>query len=198
MTRVPSAVEILPQFSTGWLGCTSVTDDIRQQTDERATAFAKTVSPVNSTEKNLIKWSPSNPSHLNHVATLPCDWLSLITMQCYLHKATRCARYWKYTLCLKNVPPLTCYNLYTHCPITTTLIGANVTKKVGNPNVLYFPTYLTSALALPRETGNPQIASFHLNVFFTKNTQNTLKISTGYSWTTLYCQNDRLGAPDRT
>jgi len=25
-----------------------------------------------------------------------------------------------------------------------------------------------------------------------------IKISLGYSWTTIYCQNDRLDAPDRT
>ena len=33
-----------------------------------------------------------------------------------------------------------------------------------------FPPHLTSASALPRETGNPEIASFHLNAacFFTK------------------------------
>ena len=52
-----------------------------------------------------------------------------------------------------------------------------------------FPPHLTSASALPGETGNPEIASFHLNAacFFTKNTN-----------TTLHCQNDRLCAPDRT
>jgi len=39
-----------------------------------------------------------------------------------------------------------------------------------------FPPYLTSASALPEETGNPEIAPFHLNAacFFNKNTQNTL------------------------
>jgi len=48
-----------------------------------------------------------------------------------------------------------------NCPITT-VFGINVTKKVGNQNVLCFPPHLTSA-ALPGETGNPEIASFHLN-----------------------------------
>jgi len=40
-----------------------------------------------------------------------------------------------------------------------------------------FPPRLTSASALPGETGNPEIASFHLNAacFFTKKTQNTVK-----------------------
>jgi len=39
-----------------------------------------------------------------------------------------------------------------------------------------FPPQLTSASALPGETGNPEIASFHLNAasFFTKKTRNTV------------------------
>jgi len=39
-----------------------------------------------------------------------------------------------------------------------------------------FPLHLTSAPALPRETGNPEIASFHLNAacFFTKNKKHSL------------------------
>jgi len=38
-----------------------------------------------------------------------------------------------------------------------------------------FPPHLTSASALPRETGNPEIASFHLNAacFFAKNTKHS-------------------------
>jgi len=48
--------------------------------------------------------------------------------------------------------------------IAELLVGTNVAKKVGNQNVLYFPTS-----ALPRETGNPEIASFHLKMHvFTK------------------------------
>jgi len=43
------------------------------------------------------------------------------------------------TLCLKNVPPLTCYNLYIHNSITT-IFGKNIAEKVGNQNILYFPT----------------------------------------------------------
>jgi len=63
-----------------------------------------------------------------------------------------------------------------------------------------FPPHLTIASALPGETGNPEIASFHLNAacFFTKKHERQLKISPGQSWTTLHRLNDRLGAPDRT
>jgi len=47
-----------------------------------------------------------------------------------------------------------------------------------------FPPHLTSASALPGETGNPEIVSFHLNAacFFTKKKHETqLKISRGQS-----------------
>jgi len=41
-----------------------------------------------------------------------------------------------------------------------------------------FPLHLTGASALPGETGNPEIASFHLNAacFFTKKHETQLKI----------------------
>jgi len=40
-----------------------------------------------------------------------------------------------------------------------------------------FPPHLTSVSALPGETGNPEIASFHLNgaCFSPKNTRHSLK-----------------------
>jgi len=38
----------------------------------------------------------------------------------------------------KNVPHLTCYNLYIHGSIAT-IFGVSVAEKVGNQNVLYFP-----------------------------------------------------------
>jgi len=53
---------------------------------------------------------------------------------------------------------------------------------------MYFivPAHLTSASALPGETGNSEIASFHLNAacFFTKKHETQSKISPGQSWTT--------------
>jgi len=39
----------------------------------------------------------------------------------------------------KNVPPLTCYNLYIHRSIAA-IFGKNVAEEVGNQNILYFPT----------------------------------------------------------
>jgi len=43
-------------------------------------------------------------------------------------------------LCLKKRPtPFACYDLYIHGSIAT-IFGTNVAEKVGNQNVLYFPT----------------------------------------------------------
>jgi len=72
--------------------------------------------------------------------------------------------------------PFTCYSLYIHGSIAT-IFGINVAEKVGNQSTVYFicPPHLTSASALPGETGNPEIASFHLNAacFFTINTKHS-------------------------
>jgi len=43
------------------------------------------------------------------------------------------------TLCLKNVPPLTCYNIDIHDLIMITF-GGSVTEKVRNQTMLCFPT----------------------------------------------------------
>jgi len=53
------------------------------------------------------------------------------------------------------------------------IFDKNVAEKVGNQNVLYFSPHLTNASALPGETGNPEIAYFHLNgAYFLPNKQN--------------------------
>ena len=46
-----------------------------------------------------------------------------------------------------------------------------------------FPPHLTNASALPGETGNPEIASFHLNadMLFHQKQETQLKISPGQS-----------------
>jgi len=65
-----------------------------------------------------------------------------------------------------------------------------------------FPHHLTSASALPGlpgETENHRNCVFSLNccMLFTKNTKH-IKISSNYIWNILHCQNNRLGASDRT
>jgi len=63
------------------------------------------------------------------------------------------------------------------------------------------PNYCFCTTCGNRKAGKWGIASFHLNAacFFTKNMKHSLKchLVSGQSWTTLHCQNDRLGAPDR-
>ena len=74
-----------------------------------------------------------------------------------------------YTVSRKDVPHLTCHNLSMHGSIAT-IFGTNVAEKVGSQNVPYFPTSPNYCSYTTWETGNPEIASFHLNAacFFTK------------------------------
>ena len=80
-----------------------------------------------------------------------------------------------YTVSQKSVPPF-CYNFYIHSSIAT-IFGKMLLRKWAIKMCFIFPSYLTSASALPGETGNSEIASFHLNAacFFTKKTRNTVK-----------------------
>ena len=81
-----------------------------------------------------------------------------------------------YTVSQKNVPLLTCYNLYIHGSIVT-IFGKNVAEKVAIKMYFIVLPQLTIASALPEETGNLEIASFHLNAacFLPKNTKHCLK-----------------------
>ena len=88
----------------------------------------------------------------------------------------------------KNVPPLTCYNLGTHVSIAI-IFGTSVTEKIGNQNVLYFLTSpnLCFCTTWGKRKLEKCIFSLKCCMLFTKSTQN-IKISPGYSWTTLHCQ----------
>jgi len=63
----------------------------------------------------------------------------------------------------KNVPPLTCYNLDIHGLIAI-ILAQVLPRKQAIKMYSIFPPHLACASALPGETGNPKIASFHLNV----------------------------------
>ena len=80
------------------------------------------------------------------------------------------------TPCLKNVPSLTCYNLDIHGS-TTTIFSTSVTEKVGNQNVLYFPTSPNLCFCTTWGNRKPKNCTFSLKccMLFTKNTRNTLK-----------------------
>jgi len=53
--------------------------------------------------------------------------------------------------------------------------GRNVTEKLSNQKMLYFPSHPSSAAALPGEIGNAKIAYFHVNLAccFTRNRRKT-------------------------
>jgi len=76
-----------------------------------------------------------------------------------------------YTMSKKTAPPLTCYNLYIHGSITI-IFGISVTEKVGNQNVLYFPTSPDLCLCTNWENRKPESCVFSLKccILFTKNT----------------------------
>jgi len=93
----------------------------------------------------------------------------------------------------------TCYN-FTYTVRLRQFLAQMLPRNQAIKMYFIFPPHLTSASALPWETGNPEIASFHLNVacFFTKKHETQLEISRYQSRTTLHCQDNRLDAPDRT
>ena len=106
------------------------------------------------------------------------------------------------TLCLKKRPTFTIAVIFTYTVRLRQFLAQMLPRKQAIKMYFTFPPHLASASALPGKTGNPEIASFHLNVacFYTTKHETQLKISPGQSWTTLHCQNNnnRLDAPDRT
>jgi len=66
------------------------------------------------------------------------------------------------TLCLKNVPPLACYNFDTRERILI-FFGRNVTDKVSNQKHFTMPPPITSASALPGKAGKHENRIFHSN-----------------------------------
>jgi len=93
-------------------------------------------------------------------------------------------QYFYCTPCLKNVPPLTCYNLDIHSLITI-IFGTRVTKKVGNQNILYFPTSPNLCFCITWGNRKSENCVFSLKccILYAKNTRKTkdIKISPGYS-----------------
>jgi len=70
----------------------------------------------------------------------------------------------------KNVPPLQLAVVFTYTVRLRQFLAQMLPRKQAFKMYFIFPPHLTSASALHGETGNPEIASFHLNVacFFTK------------------------------
>jgi len=93
----------------------------------------------------------------------------------------------------------TCYNFYIRSSIAT-IFGTSIAEKVGNQNILYFPSSPNWCFCTTWGNRKPGNCVFSLKccMLFHQKHETRLKISPGQSWTTLHCQNDRLGAPDRT
>jgi len=95
----------------------------------------------------LTSHSASEHSHFAFLRHRRADLWTHVVRACVLSTFTRyVARTLrdfytsvKYTPCLKNVPPLACYNFDTHEWILT-FFGRNVTDKVGNQKTLYNAT----------------------------------------------------------
>jgi len=83
------------------------------------------------------------------------------------------------TLCLKKRPTFTtCHNFYIHSSIAT-IFGINVAEKVGNQNILYFPTTHDDKQCFcttwrNRKSGNC-VFSLKCCMLFHQNTRNTVK-----------------------
>jgi len=84
-----------------------------------------------------------------------------INLSLLYHIAELCICF--YTVSQKTSPMFFCYNLQKHCRIFI-IFGRNITKKASNQMVLHFPPHLINASALPCETENTEIVSFHVNV----------------------------------
>jgi len=68
-----------------------------------------------------------------------------------------------YTVSQKNIPDVFNYNSRKHCWIYI-IFGRNITENVSNQKMLYFQPRLINATALPCETENTEMVSFHVNV----------------------------------
>jgi len=99
------------------------------------------------------------------------------------HSLPAVSRLVNITLYLKKRAPLTC--IFTYMIRLRQFLAQMLPRKKAMAIKVHFifPPHLTSASSLPRETGNPEIASFHLNAacFFSPKNTNQLKISPGQS-----------------
>jgi len=89
-----------------------------------------------------------------------------VTFNVVEHVSSNTARQSSYrptSLCLEKVHKIGwLHNVNVRARILI-IFGRTVTEKTCNQNVLHFPPHLINASALPGETRNPEIASFHLN-----------------------------------
>ena len=99
----------------------------------------------------------------------------------------------------KNVPPLQLAIIFTYTVRLQHSLAQMLPRKYAIKVYFIFPRHLTSASALPGETGNPEIV-FLLKccMLFHQKNKTQFKNITWSELNHLHCQNDRLDAPDRT
>jgi len=103
----------------------------------------------------------TNTGHFEHVQIVTCETdLTVI-----------------YTLCLKKMSHLRLAVVFTYMGRLRQFLTQVLPKKQAIKKYFIFPLHLISASALPGETGNPEIVSFHLNAacFFAKKHETQLK-----------------------
>jgi len=106
------------------------------------------------------------PAHASFPATMHANKKCQNTLYEFVHCVSKI-----------NVAPLTCYNHYIHGS-TATIFGKNVAQKVGNQNVLYFPTspiYCFCTTWGNRKAGNCVFSLKCCMIFLPKNTKHSLK-----------------------
>ena len=77
------------------------------------------------------------------------------------YKTGQTKHFLNYTVVSKNIPPLTCYNLDVHDPITI-IFGRSVTKKVRNQMMHCFPTSHVQCFCTTLQNRKPRNCVFSL------------------------------------
>ena len=90
---------------------------------------------------------------------LPVRQIKLSYAQCLRPKC----RPKEFTLCLKNIPDVFSYNSRKRCRIFI-IFGRILLREEAIKRYYIFPLHLVNASALPYETANMEIVSFHVNV----------------------------------
>jgi len=81
MAKVPNGVETLPKISTGWVGCTDVTDrQTDRQTDDRRTGDNIIIANMNVSSRSLKITCPNFTKFSVHLKCCHCS--DILWQQC--------------------------------------------------------------------------------------------------------------------
>jgi len=120
-------------------------------------------------------------------ATTDVPWRRYALSQCFYTVSEKTSHFWLAII-------------LTHTIRLRECLAEVLPRKYEMRWCIVFPPHVSSGSALPCKTGNPEIASFHLNAVMLlcqrTHAQNTFKLSPGRCWITLHSQSDRLYASD--